>query len=127
MDESYIADRITELRLARNISEYQMSLELGQSKSYIQGISSKKNLPSVKQLFNIADYFDMTLSEFFEPDNQDSPAVRTAIQELRKLDDDDVKLLLAVIRRLALLSREGTVSKIIGRKVNSKDVYDQSH
>lgn len=125
MDESYIADRITELRLARNISEYQMSLELGQSKSYIQGISSRKNLPSVRQLFNIADYFDMTLSEFFEPDNQDSPAVRTAIQELRKLNDDDVKLLLAVIQRLAILSTEGTVSKITGRKVNSKDIYDQ--
>ena len=110
MDESYIADRITELRLARNVSEYQMSLELGQSKSYIQGISSKKNLPSVRQLFNIADYFNMTLSEFFEPDNHDSPAVRTAIQELRKMNDDDVKLLLAVIQRLALLSTEGTVS-----------------
>lgn len=127
MDESYIADRITELRLARNISEYQMSLELGQSKSYIQGISSRKNLPSVKQLFNIADYFDMTLSEFFEPDNQDSPAVRTAIQGLRKLNDDDVELLLAVIQRLALLSTEGTVSKIKVRKINSKDVYDQCH
>lgn len=127
MDESYIADRITELRLARNISEYQMSLELGQSKSYIQGISSRKNLPSVKQLFNIADYFDMTLSEFFEPDNQDSPAVRTAIQGLRKLNDDDVELLLAVIQRLALLSTEGTVSKIKVRKMNSKDVYDQCH
>lgn len=125
MDESYIADRITKLRLARNISEYQMSLELGQSKSYIQGISSRKNLPSVRQLFNIADYFDMTLSEFFEPDNQDSPAVRTAIQELRKLNDDDVKLLLAVIQRLALLSTEETVPKITDRKANAKDVYDQ--
>lgn len=116
MDESYIADRITELRLARNVSEYQMSLELGQSKSYIQGISSRKSLPSVKQLFNIADYFDMTLSEFFEPDNQDSPAVRTAIQGLRTLNDDDVKLLLTIIQRLALLSAEGTVSKIKVRK-----------
>lgn len=124
MDESYIADRITELRLARNISEYQMSLELGQSKSYIQGISSKKNLPSVKQLFNIADYFDMTLSEFFEPDNQDSPTVRKAIQELRKLSDDDVKLLLAVIRRLALLSADGIVPEVTDGKVNSKGIYD---
>ena len=36
MEESYIAKRITQLRMARNISEYQMSLELGHSKSYIQ-------------------------------------------------------------------------------------------
>lgn len=66
MDVSYIAKRITELRLARNISEYQMSLELGQSKSYVQSITSGKNLPSVHQLFNIADYFNMTLAEFFD-------------------------------------------------------------
>ena len=55
MDVSYIAKRITELRLARNVSEYQMSLELGQSKSYVQSITSGKNLPSVHHLFNIAD------------------------------------------------------------------------
>ena len=46
MDETFIAERITELRLARNISEYQMSRELGQSKGYIQGITSGKCLPS---------------------------------------------------------------------------------
>lgn len=111
MDESYIADRITKLRLARNVSEYQMSLELGQSKSYIQGISSRKSLPSVKQLFNIADYFDMTLSEFFDPGDQDPPATRSAIRELRKLDDDDVKLLLPLIQRIALRSGEDTVQR----------------
>lgn len=109
MDESYIADRITELRLARNVSEYQMSLELGQSKSYIQGISSGKSLPSVKQLFNIADYFDMTLSEFFDPANQDPPVIRSAIRELRKLNDDDAELLLTVIQRIAPRSGEDTV------------------
>ena len=32
MDVSFISERITELRLARNISEYQMSLELGKMK-----------------------------------------------------------------------------------------------
>lgn len=56
MDESYIAKRITQLRMARNISEYQMSLELGHSKSYIQSITSGKSMPSTQELFNIADY-----------------------------------------------------------------------
>lgn len=64
VDESYIAKRITQLRMARNISEYQMSLELGHSKSYIQSITSGKSMPSTQELFNIADYFDMNLSEF---------------------------------------------------------------
>lgn len=101
MDETFIAERITELRLARNISEYQMSRELGQSKGYIQGITSGKCLPSAKQLFNIADYFHLTLSEFFDDGKHDSPAVLEAIQCLRRLDDDDTRLVLELIHRMA--------------------------
>lgn len=101
MDEHFIAKRITELRLLHDVSEYQMSLELGQSKSYIQGITSGKSLPSVKQLFNIADYFQMNLSEFFDESKHDSPLLCEAIYELKKLDDNDIASLLGVIRRMS--------------------------
>ena len=57
MDLDFIRHRITQLRLSRQMSEYQLSLELGQCKSYIQGITSGKSLPSVKQLYNICDFF----------------------------------------------------------------------
>ena len=108
MDVSYIAKRITELRLARNVSEYQMSLELGQSKSYVQSITSGKNLPSVHQLFNIADYFNMTLAEFFDEGYHDSPELQEAIHALRRLSDDDVALILSFIRRIAIQDADQT-------------------
>jgi len=101
MDESFIAERITELRLARNLSEYQLSLELGQSKGYVQGITSGKCLPSVRQLFNIADYFHLSVSEFFDDGTHDSPVVLEATQTLRRLSDDDAMLILELIRRVA--------------------------
>lgn len=100
MDETFIAERITELRLARNISEYQMSLELGQSKGYIQGITSGRCLPSARQLFNIADYFHLTISEFFDDGKHDSPAILEAVERMRQLSESDVKLLLELIRRM---------------------------
>jgi len=100
MDETFIAGRVTELRLARNISEYQMSRELGQSKGYVQGITSGKRLPSTKQLFNIADYFHLTVSEFFDEGKHDSPTVLEAIQGLRQLSDHDAKLVLELIHRI---------------------------
>lgn len=100
MDETFIAERITELRLARNISEYQMSLELGQSKGYIQGITSGRCLPSARQLFNIADYFHLTISEFFDDGNHDSPAVLEAVEALRRLSDSDARFVLELIRRM---------------------------
>ena len=102
VDESYIAKRITQLRMARNISEYQMSLELGHSKSYIQSITSGKSMPSTQELFNIADHFDMNLSEFFDEGNTLSPAVQKAIDAIRKLSEQDATLILAVVQRLSL-------------------------
>ena len=92
MEESYIAKRITQLRMARNISEYQMSLELGHSKSYIQSITSGKSKPSTQELFNIADYFNMSLSEFFDEENVESPTVQKAIDAIRKLSEQDASL-----------------------------------
>lgn len=75
--------------MARNISEYQMSLELGHSKSYIQSITSGKSKPSTQELFNIADYFNMSLSEFFDEENVESPTVQKAIDAIRKLSEQD--------------------------------------
>ena len=106
MEESYIAKRITQLRMARNISEYQMSLELGHSKSYIQSITSGKSKPSTQELFNIADYFNMSLSEFFDEENVESPTVQKAIDAIRKLSEQDAALALAMIQRLSLPLRE---------------------
>ena len=67
MNEDYIRKRITQLRIDRNISEYRLSYELGQSKGYIQSISSGRALPSIPMLFKICDYFDLTVTEFFTP------------------------------------------------------------
>ena len=107
MDEKFISLRVTELRLQRNVSEYRMSAELGMSEGYVQAISSGRSLPSVKQLYNIVDYFDMTMSEFFDPENHDSPMTCQAIRALRRLGDEDVERLLPVILRMAELSEAG--------------------
>ena len=47
MDEKFVRDRITELRMRREKSECKLSLELGHSKSYIQSISSGRTSPSL--------------------------------------------------------------------------------
>ena len=40
MYESFVRDRITQLRLQKGVSEYQMSYDLGHSRGYIYKISS---------------------------------------------------------------------------------------
>lgn len=84
--EDFIRSRITDLRLRKNVSEHKMSLDLDKSGSYIRGISSGAALPSIKELFNIIEYFEMTPSEFFAPlDNADTPYAQLC-QRLRNLD-----------------------------------------
>ena len=67
MNEKFIVDRITQLRLERNISEYEMSYALGFSKSYVNMISREKNLPSMNAFLAICDYFEITPARFFVP------------------------------------------------------------
>ena len=45
IDTKFIRDRITQLRLQKDVSEYKMSYDLGHSRSYIYNISSGKSLP----------------------------------------------------------------------------------
>lgn len=96
----FIRDRITRLRMQRNVSEYQMSLELGQNKNYIQGISSGKALPSMRQFLNICEYFGISPMQFFDTEQTRPQLVRAVYDEMRTLREDDLRLLLEIIRRM---------------------------
>lgn len=100
MYEDFIRERITQLRLKKGVSEYQMSYDLGHSRGYIYNISSGKALPPLKELFAICDYFGITPQQFFEEDNRDPEWVGKALEGLKQLDGQDLCLLLELIERL---------------------------
>ncbi len=99
---TYIRDHITDLRIKKGVSEYQMSLELGQNKNYIQAISSGKSLPSIAQFLNICEYFGITPMQFFDGESLYPQLVRKAMEGMRELNDSDMLLLLNLIQRLSL-------------------------
>ena len=68
--ERFVRNRITQLRLQKDVSEYQMSYDLGHSRSYINNITSGKSLPSLSEFFAICDYFQITPLEFFNHEQQ---------------------------------------------------------
>ncbi|WP_330398458.1 helix-turn-helix transcriptional regulator [Anaerocolumna aminovalerica] len=49
--EKFVRDRITQLRLRKGISEYQLSYDLGHSRGYIYNITSGKSLPPLNGAF----------------------------------------------------------------------------
>jgi len=93
MDERFIRDRITQLRMERNISEYHMSLELGHSKGYIQSISSGRSLPSMSEFLAICEYLKVTPAEFFtDPTESEIKSPNDDRKGIAHADDDAVYL-----------------------------------
>ena len=100
LDPDFIKERITQLRLEKGVSEYQMSYDLGRSRSYIYNISSGRSLPPMTEFLQICDYFGITPAQFFDTSSNNSALLATAVNELAKLNDDDLLLIMNVVRRL---------------------------
>ena len=100
MTEDFIRERITQLRMKKGVSEYQMSYDLGHSRGYIYNISSGKALPPLKEFLAICEYFEITPQQFFD-DSTDTPElIQKAIDGMRQLSESDLLMLLGFINRL---------------------------
>jgi len=106
MDEKFIGERITTLRLKKNVSEYRMSLELGQSKSYIQGITSGKAMSSKKQFLSPCDYFGITPAEFFDDEADDPETIHKMTALVKQLPKEDIQRIIDLMERITQLNRK---------------------
>ena len=100
MNETFIRERITELRIQKNISEYKMSLDLGHSKSYIQSISSGKALPSMSEFLYICEYLGITPKEFFVFFNSEVLKLHQLFISAKELPNEDLDALIYLANRL---------------------------
>ena len=100
MDELFVRERITQLRLRKGVSEYRMSYDLGHSRGYVHNISSGKALPPMKEFFAICDYFELTPQQFFDEGTQNPELIQKAVAGMKQLDETDLLMLLGLINRL---------------------------
>ena len=100
VNESFVRERITQLRLRKGVSEYQMSYDLGHSRGYIYNISSGKALPPMKEFLAICDYFEITPQQFFDTSSQNPELLQKALEGMRQFSESDMLMLLGLINRL---------------------------
>ena len=100
MYEDFVRESITQLRLKKGISEYQMSYDLGHSRGYVYNISSGKALPPLKEFFVICDYFEITPQQFFDNATQNPELIQKAVEGMKQLDESDMLMLLGIINRM---------------------------
>lgn len=102
MDFTFIAERIQMLLSEHQISEYELSAQLGRCKSYINKICNNKTLPSMKGFFEICDYFHMTPEEFFSERNvKDTRTIQEINANLKHLDSGSLEIILLLAIKLS--------------------------
>lgn len=100
MDYNFIRERITQLRMKKGVSEYQMSLDLGHSRSYMQNIVSGRSKPSIDEFLYICEYLNVTPMGFFDESEAEPILIQKALDGMRSLPDKDLLTLIGLIDRL---------------------------
>lgn len=98
--EDFFRTRLTQLRINKGLSEYQLSYDLGHSRGYINNITSGKSLPSMSEFFSICEYFNITPAEFFDTKHSNPELLSKTIDEINSLDEEDMLLILTLIKRI---------------------------
>lgn len=95
----FVRDRITELRMNENISERELSLDIGKGVGYIQHVVRGDILPSLIPFFQLCERFGLEPQEFFDPDFHSPDALHEAMRELKKLSSDELYHLTAFLKK----------------------------
>ncbi|MBO5439783.1 MAG: helix-turn-helix transcriptional regulator [Clostridia bacterium] len=99
-DEQLFYKRLTELRIAKDVSARDMSLSLGQSENYINAIENKRAFPSMQVFFYICDYFDITPREFFDFENTNPNKLTEIVNKLKALNSEQLNLIETMINNM---------------------------
>ena len=99
MQENFIAERLAQLRIQKNVSAREMSLSLGQANNYINTIENKTSLPSMQAFLEICDYLGVTPQEFFDEGNSYPEHLKDFMEEARKLDAQTLVYLTGIMKK----------------------------
>lgn len=100
MDDKFFYQRLTKLRMQKNVSAREMSLSLGMSPGYINTLESQKALPSMSLFFYICEYLGVTPSQFFDGENNCPQEVCSIVEVLKELTPEQVAHLEYIARQM---------------------------
>ena len=101
MEEKDFALRLAQLRTKKGVSQREMSLAIGQNVNYINHIETNQGAPSLAGIIYICEYLGLTLSEFFDFDNNNPAKLNKINEYLKKLDDEQIEMVENLVKTLA--------------------------
>lgn len=100
MDDKDFAMRLARLREKKGVSARDMSLSIGQNPGYINSIETGKFKPSLDGIFYICEYLGVTPAEFFDMDSANPSKLDTIINDMKKLNDQQLETISALVKDL---------------------------
>lgn len=100
MEREDFCKRLTQLRMNKGVSARDMSLSIGQSPNYINGIENGENYPSMATFFYICDYFGITSRDFFDIDADNSSKANELLKIAKSLPNEQLDNLIALAKGL---------------------------
>lgn len=94
MDREDFCKRMTQLRMNKGVSARDMSLSIGQSPNYINGIEAGKNYPSMETFFYICDYLGISPKDFFDIDSANPSKNSELLEIVKSLPNERLDLLI---------------------------------
>ena len=96
MDAEYIRQKISKLRVNKNISERELSRRIGHEDGYIQSIMNGKMLPPIPELLKICRCLDVYVKTFFD-EKPNSDLIESITDQIEQLSPRDITLLRKII------------------------------
>ncbi len=100
LDDQFFRNRISQLRVKANLSEYELSRAMGHNRTYIQNIVSGKSRLPHTELLELCRLLKITPEQFFSADIENPALVLELMEEAKKMPDDDIQLVLRIVRRM---------------------------
>lgn len=101
--KEFISKRLSQLRLQKNVSAREMSLDIAQNASYINRIENGKAMPSMEGFIYICQYFQITPEEFFKQDVENPTLTNKLAEELKGLSTQQLETIRSIIRDIKKL------------------------
>ncbi len=92
--------RLSQLRVNKGVSAREMSLDIGQSQSYINNIETGVNFPSMTVFFYICEYLGITPAEFFATEYRNPVKAKELNEAIKGLKDDQLDNLISIAKGL---------------------------
>ncbi len=100
MELKEFSQRLSALRLNKDVSARDMSLSIGQSPSYINNIETGVSFPSMTAFFYICEYLEITPQDFFDFDSKNPVKEQELLNAAKGLSSEQLDHLIAIAKGL---------------------------